>query len=516
MTLWAHAALTPDKPALIMSESGRTLTFRELDERSLTISGVFARCGLLPGDAIAVYMENHPDYLPIYFGAVRSGLYFVPLNRHLTAAEVAYIVADSGARLVVASPRGAAAGQLPSALPGVRLFCADGTLNGYESLPDALDQIGRVPDTGNIRGVPLYYSSGTTGRPKGIRWMLSGKSFEDSPGFETFLSAQFRITPDTVYLSTGPNYHAAPLTYPAVVIASGGTSVIMERFDAARSLALIEAHTVTMSQWVPTMFKRLLELPPEVRRKYGLGSHREALVSAAPCPAEIKRAMIDWWGPIVTEYYGASETYGMALSTSEQWLTHPGSVGPAVLGVPHICNESGEELPPGQPGLIYFERNTDVFQYHNDPGKTERSRHPRHPFWRTVGDIGYLGEDGYLYLTDRQAHTIISGGTNIYPQEIEDALITHPEVADAAVIGVPHADLGEAVKAVVVLQPGVPAQGQEQALLSWLAGRIARYKLPRSVDFVAGLPRLENGKLYKHKLREQYQSASDDNSSGDS
>lgn len=501
MTLWHWAAVNPEKPAIIMGSSGRTVTYGQLEERSRRIDRLLDDLGIGVGGVVAVLMENRREYLELYFGVVRGGRYFVPINRHATAAEAQYLVEDSAAAVVITTGVCPGAAGLPELVPDRHLFSVGTGIPGYRALETALSDVAEQPYRGNVRGLPLYYSSGTTGRPKGIKREIPGTPFEESSGFEEFLTRQYEMTDRTVYLSTGPQYHSAPLTFPATVIDSGGTAVIMERFDPTQALQLIERHQVTTSQWVPTMFKRLLDLPENVRVGPDLSSHRLALLSAAPCPPEIKRAMLQWWGPVIVEYYGASETYGMTVCRAQEWLEHPGSVGRPVLGVPHICDDAGEELPAGVPGTLYFERDSDVFSYHNDPDKTERSRHPSHPFWRKVGDIGYLDAEGYLYLTDREAHMIISGGSNIYPQEIEDALISCPEVIDAAVIGVPDADLGEIVKAVVQLRPGLDSATAISRLTGWLTDRIAKNKLPRAWEFVSELPRLDNGKLYKHKLR---------------
>jgi long-chain acyl-CoA synthetase len=274
------------------------------------------------------------------------------------------------------------------------------------------------------------------------------------------------------------------------------------------ALQAIEKFQITHSQWVPTMFVRMLKLPGEQRQGHDLSSHRVAIHAAAPCPVEVKRAMIDWWGPILQEYYAATEGNGATFIDSGQWLTKPGSVGRAGLGTLHICREDGREVAAGEIGLVYFERDKVPFTYHNDPDKTRESQHPDHPAWTTTGDIGYLDEDGYLFLTDRRAFTIISGGVNIYPQEIENVLALHPKVFDIAVIGVPDPEMGESVKAVVQAAPGVAAGPETGAeLLAFLRERIAHYKVPRSVDFVDALPRTATGKLQKGKLRAQYTNA---------
>ena len=302
-----------------------------------------------------------------------------------------------------------------------------------------------------------------------------------------------------------PLYHAAPLAYVMSVQSFGGTVVMMERFDAEQALALIEKYRVTHSQWVPTMFVRMMKLPEEARARHDLSSHQVAIHAAAPCPVEVKRQMIEWWGPILYEYYAGTEGSGSTFITSEDWLEHPGSVGRAALGVLHICDENGAELPVGETGLVYFERETPTFEYHNDPGKTADARHPQHPNWNALGDVGYLDADGYLYLTDRKSFMIISGGVNIYPQAIEDLLVTHPKVADVAVFGIPHPEMGEAVKAVIEPAPGhAPSDELAEELLAYAKERLAHYMAPRSIDFIEEMPRLPTGKLYKRLLRDAY------------
>jgi long-chain acyl-CoA synthetase len=324
--------------------------------------------------------------------------------------------------------------------------------------------------------------------------------------FAGVFGPMYGFGPDTVYFSAAPVYHAAPLRFGGIVHRYGGTLVMARRFDAEASLATIQEHRVTHSQWVPTMFVRMLKLPPEVREGYDVSSLRVAVHAAAPCPVDVKRQMIDWWGPILHEYYSSTEANGVTLINSEQWLARPGSVGRAGLGVIHICDDDAVELPVGQIGTVWFERDQMPFAYHNDPEKTAAAQHPQHPTWSTVGDIGYVDDEGYLFLTDRKAFMIISGGVNIYPQEVEDALTLHPSVFDVAVIGIPDAEMGEQVKAVVQLPAGVEGSpGLEAELLEFVRGRIARYKAPRSIDFVDELPRTPTGKLVKHQLKARYQ-----------
>jgi fatty-acyl-CoA synthase len=351
------------------------------------------------------------------------------------------------------------------------------------------------------------YSSGTTGRPKGIlRAQAPGLVTEGAGGGpRDALFKRFGITSDSIYMTPAPLYHAAPLGYAVHMQFIGGTAVFMEKFEPLAALSLIERYRITHSQWVPTMFIRMLKLREEERESFDLSSHVAAIHAAAPCPAEIKRQMIDWWGPIVFEYYGGSEGNGLTSIDSQEAMQRPGSVGKALVGTIRICDEQGEVLPPGGTGLVYFEREDLPFRYHNDPEKTRAAQHPAHPTWTAIGDIGHVDEDGYLYLTDRQSFMIISGGVNIYPQMVEDALVLHPAVFDVAVIGVPDPEMGEAVKAVIEVAPGVPRTAAlAEELIAFVRGKVSRYMVPRSVDFIDVMPRMPTGKLSKRLLRERY------------
>jgi len=502
------AALTPDKPAVIDGSTGQSMSYRELDERSNRLAQLLYAQGLRRGDCIAMLLENHIRFFEVAWAAFRSGLLLTAVNRFLTADEVAYIVHDSGARAVISSAALAdVAARLPDATPRCeRYLMVDGAIPGWESYEQATAGASAERLAEEWVGSTLLYSSGTTGRPKGIVRTPTRARFDDAALDPRLSMVHFYgFDTDTVYLSTAPLYHAAPLSYATNTQFCGGTVVFMPKFDALEALALIERYRITHSQWVPTMFIRLLKLPDASREAFDLSSHRMAIHAAAPCPAEVKRRMIEWWGPIVQEYYGGSEGNGLTVIDSHQALAHPGSVGRAKLGVLRICDDDGHEVPVDQDGLIYFERDTLPFHYHNDPEKTRAAQHPRHPSWTAIGDIGHLDADGYLYLTDRRFFMIISGGVNIYPQAIEDALALHPSVQDAAVIGVPDAEMGEAVKAVIEPAPGVaPTPALAEALISFLHGKVARFMLPRSVDFIDEMPRLPTGKLYKRALRERY------------
>ncbi|MEQ9642145.1 MAG: acyl-CoA synthetase [Alphaproteobacteria bacterium] len=427
--------------------------------------------------------------------------------RYLTDEEAAYIVNDSGAKALVTS---AALGDVAAAMAGMLDGCpvrlaVDGPVAGYDAYEAAIVAQPSEPLPDEPLGDFMNYSSGTTGRPKGIKWPLTGRTFDENSNLDTLMEALYGIGPDTVYLSPAPLYHSAPLAFTAVTHSLGGTNVIMEKFDAAESLRLLEHQKITHSQWVPTMFIRMLKLDAAERARHDFSHHKVAIHAAAPCPADVKQQMIDWWGPIIYEYYGGTELNGMTVCDSAQWLAHPGTVGAPILGTIHICDEAGAEVPPLEPGVIYFERDEMPFQYHNDPAKTDSARHPRHPLWTKLGDVGYVDDDGFLYLTDRESFMIIAGGVNIYPQEIEDALVMHPKITDVAVFGVPNPDLGEEVKAVVQLADGQRASADLAAeIIAHAREHLAHYKVPRSVDFVDELPRLETGKLYKRLLKDRY------------
>jgi len=502
----AYATVKGDSPAVVMADRGTIVTYRELDERSKRLAQLFFSRGLRPGDHVAILLENHPRYFEVFWAAQRCGLYTTPINWHLKPEEMGYIVEDCDATALVTSVTfGQIAKEIEPHLGAGQISLAiDGDVTGYERYEDAVAGFPAEPLAGGeVEGQFMFYSSGTTGRPKGIKPPLTGEAFGEGAQTITKLITQlYGLTADTVYLCPAPLYHAAPLGWSTGVQRLGGTVVVMEKFDAARTLEVIEERRVTHAQFVPTHFVRMLKLSDEERKAHDLSSFEIAIHAAAPCPVDVKRQMIDWWGPIIHEYYAGSEGNGYCGIGPEQWLAHPGSVGVPMIGKVHIVDDEGQELSVGGVGQVWFESDLR-FEYHNDAEKTAAAYDDRG--WSTLGDIGYFDDDGFLYLTDRASHMIISGGVNIYPQEVESQLIMHPAVADVAVIGVPNAEMGEEVKAVVLLAEGAtPDADTANELMAYCRDRIAHYKCPVSVDFVDELPRLPTGKLLKRELRSRY------------
>ncbi|MFI0961286.1 acyl-CoA synthetase [Streptomyces sp. NPDC021080] len=503
MNLTTLAAAHGDKPAVVMAGSGRSLSYRELEEHSNRIAHFFHRIGLRAGDHIAVLMENQLELFPVVWAAQRSGLFYTPVNWHLSEAETAYIVENCGARVLISSaslePLARVAAASAPALER-RLLVGPG-VEGVEELTEVVSGLPADPLPDAVEGYYMFYSSGTTGRPKGIKPELTGEPFGTGLNIDAVMARSFGFGPDSVYLSPGPLYHASPLGWSLGTVRNGGTVVVMERFDATGALEAIQRYGVTHGQFVPTMFVRMLKLPAEQRQVYDVSSLRVVVHAAAPCPVEVKRQMIDWLGPILLEFYAGSEGNGMCIIGSESWLRHPGSVGPAVRGTIHICDDGGVELGPNQVGTIWF-GDTARFAYHGDPEKTASAFDERG--WSTLGDIGHVDEEGYLYLSDRRTDLILSGGVNIYPREIEDLLTLHPAVADVAVIGLPDPEMGERVHAVV--QPADPASvgdGLAVELIAFCRGRMAHYKAPRSVSF-EDVPRLPSGKVLRRVLKQRH------------
>lgn len=505
----AHAANRPDHPAVIMAGSGATMTFGEMDAGANQVARLLRSRGMGPGkdggDAFGVLLENRPEYYLLNWGSQRVGTMLVPVSTRLTGPEIAYILNDGETKLLITSTRYA------GVLDAIRDQCPDLEILVMDSGADddfaaELAQHSDAPVDDQHAGQIMLYSSGTTGRPKGVKPAPPEDTDPQTPvplmGLAT-MGVGWPSDGSMVYLSPAPLYHAAPLGWSSVVHRLGGTVVMMEKFDPEEALKAIETYKVTDSQWVPTHFVRFLKLDPEIRTKYDLSSHQRALHAAAPCPVPIKREMIEWWGPIVNEYYAGSESIGMTFANSDMWMANPGTVGVAIHGTVHVCGPEGEEVEAGQDGLIYFE-NDILPTYHKDEAKTAEAMHPKG--WMTLGDIGHVNENGFLFLTDRKSHMIISGGVNIYPQEIENLLVTHDKVMDAAVIGAPDADLGEQVVAVV--QPMDMALADdtfEDELREFLSPNLARIKMPKLFDFRPELPREANGKLYKRELRDEYE-----------
>ncbi|MGB7654980.1 MAG: acyl-CoA synthetase [Novosphingobium sp.] len=501
---YLHAGTNPDKPAIIMAASGEVVTYAELDRRSNQVAQLLRARGIGIGDCVAMCLENHPWFFCLAWGFQRAGVHYVGISSRLTAPEIAYILEDSGAKLLFSSA------YLAATMDEVAALAPQVPQLRFGS--DAEAAIGAMPATpiaDERAGTDMLYSSGTTGRPKGVKIPLPLDPAIDQTNVLVQLAMMaYGISEDAVYLSPAPLYHAAPLRWSMTVHKIGGTVVVMERFDPEAALATIEKYKITDSQFVPTHFVRMLKLPPEVRAKYDVWTLKCAIHAAAPCPVPVKQAMIDWWGPVLYEYYAGTEGNGSTFITSQEWLKKPGSVGKALSGILHICDEDGDEVPRGTEGQVFFEPTEGMmpFEYHNDPGKTQDAKN-KHG-WSSLGDVGLMDEDGYLFLTDRKSFMIISGGVNIYPQEIENLLITHPKVADAAVIGAPDADMGERVVAVVQplnMADAGPALADE--LTAYLAPQLSRIKMPRQIDFRAELPRELTGKLYKRLLRDEYKTA---------
>lgn len=507
-----HAATRPGKPALIMAGTGETLSYRDLEARANRGAQTLRALGLVSGDAIAICCDNRLEFFEIYWAAQRAGLVLVLLSARLKTDEIAYIVNDSGARAIVISDAMAAtARSVAAARADMSRVAHILTIGPVDELPDWQELCAGQPDTpiaDEEIGGRMVYSSGTTGRPKGLKFAsATGSPVQPNPAAMLF-ERYYGLGENTVYLSPAPLYHAAPMGMTTGIQSVGGTAVVLPKFDAEAFLAAIERWQVTAVMVVPTMFIKLLELPEAVRTRYDLSSLKTVIHAAAPCPVPVKQAMITWLGPIIEEFYSGSEGVGHVTINSTEWLGHVGSVGRAVVGKIHICGDDGRELPVGETGMIFFS-GTKPVSYHNDPVKTAAARNPLQPDWSTMGDVGRLDDEGFLYLSDRKDFMIISGGVNIYPQEIENLLITHPGVADAAVFGVPNAVFGEEVKAVVQPKDWATAGDALAAeLQAFCRDNLADIKCPRSVDFERELPRAETGKLYKKELKARYWPAS--------
>jgi len=501
----AHLDTHRDIPAVIMSGTGETVSFGQLEERSQRVAQMLHDAGLRAGDHVAIMLENHPRYFEIFWAAQRAGLFITPINWHLKVDEAGYILKDCGATAFFTSiAMKGVASQLEPFLSNVKVrLMMDGTVAGYQAYEETIARYPAEKLSDESEGSIMFYSSGTTGRPKGIKPKVNVQPYGSGGGaLISLIQAMYGFTGNTTYLCPAPLYHAAPLGWSTAAQRIGATVIVMEKFDPVDCLAAIEKFSVTHVQFVPTHFVRMLKLPPGIRLAHDTSSLKMVVHAAAPCPVDVKRQMIEWWGPIINEYYAGSEGNGFCAINTEQWLAHPGSVGLPVMGAVHICGEDGQELTIGETGQIWFETEAK-FEYHNDPEKTASAYNDRG--WSSLGDIGHLDSDGFIYLTDRASHMIISGGVNIYPQEVENELTMHPSVSDVAVIGVPNTDLGEEVKAIIIPAAGsVPGPELALQLIEYCRSRLAHFKCPVSVDFVEELPRLPTGKLLKRQIRSQY------------
>ncbi len=507
-----YAVERADQPAIIMAGTGETITYAEYEARTNRLAHLFRAHGLKRLDHFSIFMENNSRYLECCGAGERSGLYYTAINSHLTGDELAYIIDNSDSKALIVSRQTLqvaldAMAQCPKLELCLLIDLTDGPPPSDRGpFIDFIEETSKYPDTpidDEYLGASMLYSSGTTGRPKGIVRALPETTPSDSLALFQFLMTAWRYREGQIYLSPAPLYHSAPQGATGLTIRQGGTVVVMERFDPEDYLRLVEKYKVTHSQLVPTMFVRMLKLPDDVKHKYDLSSLEVIVHAAAPCPVPVKEQMIEWWGPKIIEYYAATEGIGYSTCDSYQWLEHKGTVGQVILGVLHVLDEEFNEVPNGTPGTLYFESPTNLNYWH-DEEKTKDAKTPDGQL-TTVGDVGYVDDDGWLFLTDRKTFMIISGGVNIYPQECENLLITHPKVQDAAVFGVPNADLGEEVKAAVQLMPGIDASPElERELIAFCQEHLSKQKCPRSIDFEDELPRLPTGKLYKRLLRDKY------------
>ncbi len=500
------AAKTPHQPAYIIADTDEVVTFGQLEAVANQTAHLFRNLGLQRGDHIAILLENHPRFFQLCWAAQRAGLYYTAISWRLQHAEVEYIVNNCEARVFITShARAEVARAVIKNTPNVQAcYMLDGVIEGFDSFDDAIAELPQTPIADEAEGQSMLYSSGTTGYPKGIKRELPDVPYGEAEGVAV-IKTLYGAGEDSIYLSPAPLYHAAPLGFTMACLRNGITVVVMQHFEAEFALQCIERYRVTHSQWVPTMFVRMLKLPDEVRLRYDVSSLQVAIHAAAPCPVPIKQAMIEWWGPVIYEYYAGTEGNGFVQLNSQEWLQHKGSVGRPLNCEIHICDDDGEEVPVGESGTIYF-GGGGQFEYYKDAEKTAGSRHAKG--WSTLGDVGYLDEDGYLYLTDRKHFMIISGGVNIYPQEAENVLITHDKVVDVAVFGVPNPEFGEEVKAVVQLQDMSEASTMlEVELLDFCREHLSHIKCPRSIDFREELPRHPTGKLYKRLLKDEYWAA---------
>lgn len=494
----------PNHPATIMASTGETISYAEMEARANQTAHYFRDIGLKQGDVIALCMDNNSARLfDIAWAAQRAGLYFTCISTKLKTEEVLYILRDSEAKILFGSPSlSEILKPIPTLHDACKYMSVGGDILGYENYEANISSYSTELITDGTAGSDMLYSSGTTGRPKGIKPPLTGGPIDETGPMSFFLRDVFGMHEDSRYLSPAPLYHAAPLRWCMSVHRMGGTAIVMNKWDDELCLELIEKYKIDSVQFVPTHFVRLLKLPENTRNKFDVSSLKTVVHAAAPCPVEIKEKMFDWFGPIIHEYYSGTEGPGLCYIGPQDWLTHKGSVGKSILGTLKICDENGEEVEQGQQGGVYFAGGPKI-AYHNAPDKAAEATN-KHG-WGTMGDIGWVDEDGFLYLTDRKSFTIITGGVNVYPQEIENTIISHPDVMDVAVIGAPDPDFGEKVLAVVQLVDHSKASDQlAKEILDFTEDRLSKIKTPKQLDFKLELPRHPNGKLYKRLLRDEY------------
>ena len=504
-----YAQSHPDKPALIMAETGERRSYAELEALGNQGAQFLRKCGVKNGDIIALWARNSLEFLDVFWAAQRAGVYICPLPVYLSVDDATYILENCGAKLLVVSSE-IKAGEAfieaaPDDLPARKhIYYLHEAVGETRSWIAKLEAMPNTPIADEESGFHLIYSSGTTGRPKGVKLPLIGGPLIADTKWSKRYEEIYNLTDKSVFLACAPLYHSAPLLFATNSMRRGATIVITKKFTPESTLQAIQDYGVTMSQMVPTMFIRMLRLPEERRNSYDVSSLEYVIHAAAPCPREVKLQMMDWFGDIIEEYYAGSEANGLTTITSEEWRKRPGSVGRARNSTVHICDDNGRELPVGEIGNVYFEGGYD-FEYLGEPEKTKNARNPLHPTWSTLGDIGYVDEEGYLFLTDRKNFVIISGGVNIYPQETENLIIQHPKVFDVAVIGVPNEDMGEEMKAIIQPRDWADANHTfSQEIIEFCREKLGPIKTPKSVDFSKALPRQENGKLYKRLLRSHY------------
>jgi len=491
----------PEKQAVINSTTGESISYRELESKSAQLAHFFRSKGIERGDHVTLFIKNDIKYFEIAWAAMRSGIYLTPANSWLKPTELSYIIKNSEAKLLIVDKAlEEVCNKLVVENDPIKLSF-NGSLESFDSYEEIVYSYPTDAPDNNPKGTFMFYSSGTTGQPKGIKWPLLDEQIHEDHEHYLFHKELWFYDQETVAIVTSPLYHAAPAHMALTAHAFGGTVVMMPKFDAEDALRVIQEYKVTHGQWVPTQFMRMHKLPKEVKDSYDVSSQKVITHAAAPCPVDLKEEMIDWWGNIFFEYYSGSEGVGMTHAEPSDWKKYPGTVGKALMGIIHICDKDGVELPAGEIGKIYFESEHE-FDYHKDPEKREKSRHFDHSSWSSFGDIGYVNEEGYLFLTDRESFMIISGGVNIYPQEVENLLSMHDEIEDVAVIGIPDEDMGESVKAFIKLSDkALERLDNEAFFIEYTRKNLAHYKCPSTIEFVEELPRSDSGKLVKRYLK---------------